>query len=275
MASARTSDGRIAYVTLLLATLALGACASLEAPGPVVADRPGYTDTPTALPAHAVQLEAGVTGDRINADYGAGRTDYLSLGEVLLRLGVGARTELRLFGNSYGTRITTGSPNVSGMEDIKVGAKVNLRAVPDSIHSWLPSAALLVATTLPTGAANIGAGAAQPEVKLAVNWTTPSPFSVYANLGAGAIETGSGHASRAWASVAGWWALNPSVSLFVEGLGIGRLSGAGTGTAGNYFDGGFTYLLNDRFQLDIRFGHGVGSETAQESFIGAGFARRW
>ncbi len=279
MASTHTSShprvARDVRAALFAASITLGACASLGAPGPVVADRPGSTDTPTALPAHAVQLEAGATDDRVGAQYGASRTEYLSLGEILLRFGLGANTEFRLFGNSYGTRTTDGSPTVGGMEDIKVGAKINLRAVPDSVHSWLPSAALLVATTLPTGATGIGAGAAQPEAKLAVNWTTPSPFSVYANLGSGAIETENGRATRAWASAAGWWALNPSVSLFVEGLGIGRLSGSGAGTSGNYVDGGFTYLVNERFQLDIRFGHGFGSETAQEGFIGAGFARRW
>ena len=81
-------------------TAALGACAHLGAPGPVVADRPGYTDTPVALPAGAMQLEAGVTDDRVGPS--DSRTEYVSAGETLLRLGLGARTELRLFGNSYG-----------------------------------------------------------------------------------------------------------------------------------------------------------------------------
>jgi hypothetical protein len=70
------------------------------------------------------------------------------------------------------------------MEDVKVGAKFKIRAVPDSVHSWLPNAALLAATTLATGATGIGAGAAQPAAKLAINWTTPSPLSLYANAGA-------------------------------------------------------------------------------------------
>src|SRR5262249_27718229 len=154
-------------------------------------------------------------------------------------------TELRLFGNSYATRLIGGSLSDQGIEDAKIGAKVNLRAVPDSTHSWLPSTALLAATTLPTGAAGIGASAAQPETKLAVSWTTPSPFSLYADLGYGAIETGSGRATRAWTSVAGWWAVNPRVSLFAEGLTIGRVHGSGPGTAGNDVDAGFTFLINE------------------------------
>lgn len=254
---------------------AFTACATFGAPGPVVADRPGYTDTPTAMPAHAVQLEAGATDDRVGTAAGAPATQYVTFGETLLRLGLGDRTELRLFGNSYATRLTDGSPAVRGLEDAKLGAKLNVRDVPDSVHSWLPSAALLGATTLPTGARGIGAGAAQPEAKLAVSWTTPSPYSLYADLGSGAIETGTGQATRAWLSVANWWAVNPRLSLFAEGLAIGRVHGTGPGTSGNDVDGGVTFLINDRFQLDLRAGHGLGSETSHEQFIGAGFARRW
>lgn len=260
---------------ILVVAFALGACASLGAPGPVVADRPGYTDTPTALPARALQLEAGITDDRVGAFSGSPATEYRTLGELLLRVGVGASIELRAFANSYATRNTRGAPSTSGMEDIKIGAKLNLRAVPDSVHTWLPNAALLVASTVATGAGGISAGAAQPEAKLAVNWTTAGPFSLYANLGVGAIQTGTGQASRAWVSAAGWYALHPRVSLFVEGLTIARVSGSGSGTSGNNIDGGITFLVNDRFQIDLRAGAGVGSELSQERFIGAGFARRW
>jgi hypothetical protein len=271
----RDSCGFLACGLLACGLFTFAACATFGAPGPVSADRPGYTDTPAALPARAVQLEAGVTDDRVGTAPGVSATEYRTFGETLLRFGVGARTELRLFANSYAARLTDGSSSVRGIEDAKVGAKVNLRAVPDSVHSWLPSTALLAATTVATGAKGISAGAAQPETKLAVSWTTPSPFSVYANLGYGAIETGSGRATRAWTSVAGWWAVTPRVSLFAEGLTIGRVRGSGTGTAGNDVDAGLTFLINDRFQVDLRAGHGLGSETSHEQFIGAGLARRW
>jgi len=258
-----------------LSAWAFTACATFGAPGPVVADRPGYTDTPTAMPARAVQLEAGVTDDRVGAALGAPATEYRTFGETLIRFGVGARTELRLFGNSYAARSTDDAPSVRGIEDAKIGAKVNLRAVPDSVHAWIPNTALLGATTIATGATGISAGAAQPEAKVAVSWTTPSPFSLFADVGYGAIETGTGRATRAWTSVAGWWAVSPRVSVFAEGLTIGRVHGSGPGTSGNDVDGGFTVLITDRFQVDVRAGHGLGSETSHEQFIGAGLARRW
>jgi hypothetical protein len=254
-------------------TAALGACAHLGAPGPVVADRPGYTDTPVALPAGAVQLEAGATDDRVGpSDL---RTEYVSAGETLLRLGLGGRTEARLFGNSYGRRTASGAGTTGGLEDFKLGAKLNLRSAPDSIHSWAPNVALLAATTLPTGASGFGASSSQPEVKVAMNWTTASPFSLYTNVGYGDIVNETGRAGKGWVSAASWWAINPRVSVFAEGLATGRVRGSGSGTAGNDVDGGITFLVNDRFQLDVRIGRGLGSETGSERFFGAGLAKRW
>lgn len=250
--------------------VAVCACAGrVSPPGAVSPDRPGYTDTPPVLPSGAVQLEAGYTDDRIDT-FG-----YSTIGETLLRLGVGGRSELRLFGNSYATRSITGLPSVSGMEDPKIGLKTTLRTKPDSIHSLTPNVSALFGLTLPMGATQFRAAHAQPEAKLAMNWTTASPFSLYSNLGAGRIYNDVGRADRAWASVAAWWSVNPKISVFAEGMQIGRLSGSGSGTAGSIVDGGITYLINDRLQLDARVGHGVGSETSPERFFGAGLARRW
>jgi hypothetical protein len=161
------------------------------------------------------------------------------------------------------------------MEDLKLGAKLNVRAVPDSVHSWAPNVALLAATTLATGAEAISAGQAQPEVKVAMNWTTASPFSLYSNVGWAGVYNETGRAGRAWLSTAAWWAINLRVSVFAEGLTAGRVSGSGSGTAGSDVDAGVTFLINDRFQLDARAGRGLGSETSTERFIGVGLARRW
>ena len=192
----RRARGAIIPCAMILATSAGGCAGHVSPPGTVTPDRPGYTDTPPALPSGALQLEAGYTDDR------TGALGYTTIGETLLRVGIGARSELRLFGNSYATRSTTGLPSVSGMEDPKIGMKTNLRAIPDSVHSAVPSVALLVAVTLPAGATGIGARRAQPEAKLAANWTTPSPFSVYSNLGVGAVYDGGQWGERGWVSVA-------------------------------------------------------------------------
>src|SRR4051812_17777754 len=99
-----------------------------SAPGPVIPDRPGYTDAPTVLPKHGVQLELGYTTDKIDA------VRYQTFGESLLRLGVGGSTELRLFGNSLARRSITNGANVAGLEDPKLGLKTSLFTKPDSVH---------------------------------------------------------------------------------------------------------------------------------------------
>jgi Putative MetA-pathway of phenol degradation len=246
----------------------LTACAGLHpTTGPVIADRPGYTDGPTALPGRSVQVEAGVTDDRVDG------VTYQSLGELLVRAGIGGRTELRLFGNSYGFRSVNGGPTTHGVEDFKFGAKVALHALPDSVHGWIPRLAVLAATTLPTGAADRTAHRAQPEAKLAASWTTSGPFSLYSNLGFGAVYDGTAWGSHGWGSVALWFAASSKVSLFGEGLVTGRIGG--TASSGDFVNGGLTYLFGTRLQADLRVGHGLGASVAHEHFVGAGVAWRW
>jgi len=64
-------------------------------------------------------------------------------------------------------------------------------------HRWSKAARARKAAQPKPSALNLGTVAAQrkahaqPEAKLAANWTTPSPFSVYSNVGAGAGYDGS------------------------------------------------------------------------------------
>jgi hypothetical protein len=254
-------------VSVIAAIVASGCAPFVTPPGPAMPDRPGYTDTPPALPRNAIQLEAGITDDR------AGAVGYRTLGEILLRAGVGGRTEARAFLNSFATLSVNGMQSASGMEDSKVGFKTNLRMKPDSVHSLLPNLSVLAGVTLPTGATAFRNAHSQPEAKLAMNWTTPSPFSVYSNVaGAGAYD-GTRWRERGWASVALWYSVNPRISVFGEGISTRSLH-AGAPPS-NDVDAGITYLINDRFQLDARVGHGIGRVSGSERFIGAGFARRW
>lgn len=259
---------RFAVATLrMTGLLLLTGCAALRpVTGVVVADRPGYTDTPTALPARSYQVEVGVTDDHV--DDGT----YRSAGELLVRAGVGKHVELRLFGNSYGVHWSPGIESTHGREDAKVGAKLSLHSAPDSVHGLLPRLALLAATTIATGAENRTAHKPQPEAKLAAAWTTSGPFSLYTNFGFGGVYDGTAWGTHAWTSAALWYAASPKISFFGEGLVVGRVSGSAT--ASKYLDGGMTYLFSDHLQVDARYGHGVGV-VSHEHFVGVGAAWRW
>lgn len=255
-------------VLLAIVPLLACGCAQLHTPaGAVAPDRPGFTDTPTALPAGAIQVEVGFTDDR------SGGTRYQSAGELLLRVGVPGPLELRLFLNSYASRATPSEATVHGMEDLKIGAKFRLIEKPDSVHGLTPNLALLAATTLPTGASHIGVRASQPEVKLAAAWTTSTPFSLYTNAGLGAVYDGVAWSDHGWGSLATWYAATPRLSLFVEGIHVQNMRGPAASSS--YVDGGVTLLFGDRLQVDARIGRGAGRPVASERFVGIGLARRF
>ncbi len=253
-------------VTAMLLT-GVAACAALHpTTGPVVADRPGYTDGPAALPAGGLGIEIGVTSDHV-----PGAT-YISVGELLIRAGIGERTELRVFGNSLGVLSAPGEATSQGLEDIKLGFKLALHTAPETVHGFVPRVAFLAATTVPIGAEERSAGKALPEAKLAAAWTTSGPFSLYTNVGIGAVYDGTSSGSHGWNSTALWFAASPKVSLYGEGLVIGRVSGVAT--PANYVDGGITYLLTTHLQADVRVGHGIGTNASNEQFFGAGLPWR-
>ncbi|MFI5232193.1 MAG: transporter [Gemmatimonadales bacterium] len=255
-------------VLLCFAPLVATACATLHGPaGPVMPDRPGFSDMPGVLPAGAVQVESGYTSDR------DGATTYRTTGEALVRVGTGSGIELRMFGNSYAVLATAGGTSLRGMEDSKIGAKVRLTEQPDSVHGLAPTLAFLFATSLPTGAPGIGAGVAQPEAKLSANWTTSGPLSFAANLGAAKAFDGAAWSTLGSAVACTSFDVTEHLSLFVEGMRAVALSGPSP--AATYVDGGVTVLLGDRLQLDAHIGRGISPGVSAERSFGFGVARRF
>lgn len=241
-----------------------GACAHFaSAPGPVVTDRPGYSDAPTVLPVGALQLETGYTYDHV------GDATYQTLGEALLRWGVQKRVELRGSPNSYVLRSDRGQM-VRGVEDARLGAKVRLLR-PDTARPFAPEVAVVIATTLPTGSARLSAGHVVPEAKFIGNWNVPHGASVLLN--AGLLDIGQSSVSMRFAgSGALWYAAARRVATFVELFSATNLRGQRNVVRNA--DAGATYLIGDRTQFDVRVGRSIGDERL-ERFVGIGFARRW
>jgi hypothetical protein len=253
---------------LWLIPLATAACIHpTTQPGPVLPDRPGFSDMPDVLPAGAVQVESGFTDDR------AAGVRYQTVGESLLRVGIGSGVELRMFGNSFALRSGGGAPIARGMEDAKVGAKFRLIEMPDSVHGLTPSLALLVTTSIPTGAPGLGAGVAQPEAHFAANWTTSGPFSFAANAGIAKAFDGAAWSSQGSAVASTSFDINEHLSLFAEGMRVAALSGPSQ--SGTYVDGGVTVLLGEQLQLDAHIGRGISRGVSGERSFGFGIAHRF
>jgi hypothetical protein len=230
---------------------------------PLVTDRPDFTES-ASVPGHGrVQIEGGWTTE------GSGDARAHSIGEILARIGIGHRFELRVEPGSWVSAENRADTDVSGLDDAAMGLKAVLfEAGP----AGTPDAALLLSVSLPTGAEKIGEEEVQPEARLALGWTLSEAWSLGTNVGWGRPVDGGRRFDQAVGSVALGRALGGPWGAFLELYGLAP-AGPGGGDAA-YVDGGLTLGLGPDAQLDLRVGSGV-TDTAADWFLGLGFARRW
>lgn len=153
---------RAASAVLLLTA---AGCATAPLAAPAATSRPGIARPAGTVASGHLQMEAGYS--RAHQD---GRTRHL-IGETLLRLGVGPRTELRAGWASY-QRTITDADTVEGAGDASVSIKHRFT----SAAGWMPAVAVIAGTTLPTGADRVSAGEAQPEGAVSAEWALPRGF---------------------------------------------------------------------------------------------------
>ena len=239
---------------------------------PLVTDRPDFTEASSTVGRGVVQLESGYTytydSDAI------GSTKSHSFPEALLRVGVLADWfELRIAQN-YAEETTTefgvSRTLATGSEDLYLGIKWGLTGQ----EGILPEMALITQMTVPTGSSSFTAGETLP----GINWLYGWDVNDWIATG------GSTQANRALDDVtdepylefAQSWTINYSladqVGAYTEWYVLAT-DGADTNHTENYADGGFTYLVTNNLQLDIRAGVGL-NDAADDYFVGSGFAIR-
>ena len=232
--------------------------ASAQAPD-LVTDRPDRTESATAVPRGLVQVETGYLFLR---DEGV---DTFEVPGTLVRLGLGARTELRL-----GHAGIIGSTRRHGAGDSEIGAKVNLIEAADG---WTPELAVLGGLSLPTGAEHHSSGGADPSFLVAGAHELSPRLSVGYNVGA-AWESSPDRRDREALllySLALGIGVTDRLGTFVEVFGDRRTTGdAPTGVS---IDGGLTFLLTRTMQIDLYGGRGLHGPTA-DTFVGTGLSFR-
>jgi hypothetical protein len=231
---------------------------------PLITDRPDFTESAETMAPGRVQLETGFT--RIDE---GGDTATDAWGEVLVRIGLSQRVELRLGLNSY-LQTTRPGEDLSGLQDSSIGVKIKLR---DTIEgSARPQVALLVGTTLPTGSTEYREPHAHPGTALALAWSLSPRFGLGVNLDYAYLSEEGEQFGELAASVAIGYALSKRLGGYLEYFGFDPQSGGRPGT--HFLDGGFTWLLSNNAQLDARAGVGLNSAAA-DYFVGLGAAWRW
>jgi hypothetical protein len=161
----------------------------------------------------------------------------------------------------------------SGADDLYLGCKLALTEQKKS----LPETALIVQTTVPTGASSVSAGEMLPGLNYLFGWDIIDDcLSAGGSVQANRAKDDAGHSYVELAqSMTVGYTLTQKLRMYTEWFAFVPTSALAADVGPEqYFDGGFTYLVTNNFQLDIRAGVGL-NDHADDFFAGAGFAVRY
>ena len=239
---------------------------------PLVTDRPDFTEASSTVGLGVVQIEGGYTYS-YDANNVGSSTNH-SYPETLLRVGILAEwLEARVAWNYasandtiFGANRTAGA----GSEDLYLGFKWALTGQA----GILPEMGIITQMTVPTGSHDFTAGETLPGVSWLYGWDLNDWIST-----GGSTQWNralDGETGRPYGEFAQSWTIGYSlcdrVGAYTEWFGI-MPDGADSDHTQNYANGGFTFLVNDNLQFDIRAGVGL-NEAADDFFTGAGLAYR-
>lgn len=235
---------------------------------PLVTDRPDFTEASSTVGRGIAQLEMGYT--YTFDDDGTTTTKSHSYPEPLLRYGIlDDWLELRIGWNYLHEEVA--GVSVSGSEDLYLGFKIGL--TPQ--EGILPEMALIPQMTVPTGASAFTADEALPGLNWIYGWEVNDFISTAGSTQFNrAIDDGTGNAYTEWAQ--SWtigYSLADRVGAYTEYFGLYPTS-ADTALPEHYFNGGFTFLINDDIQFDVRAGTGL-NDAADDYFAGTGLSIRF
>lgn len=266
-----TRSWRLAVFACALAALSETAALARQS-ADLVTDRPDATESAVTVPLKSVQMEFG--GRWLFDRSADGELDIVEVPGTLVRVGMSQRVELRLgWGGWVETALESSRERhrVDGFADPEVGMKWALME-PAGMEL-----ALLAHVTLPAGDEIVGAPGVDPSVRLAAAHPLGNRASIGVNLGYEfrSVEGGRDSDVRRL----GRWVYSGSMGVditsrwggFVELFG--DLPASDPGPAVHVVDGGVTYLVAPRVQLDLSAGVGV-NDVAPDRFVGVGLSLR-
>ncbi len=235
---------------------------------PIVTDRPDFTEASVTVGRGVLQIEMGYT--YVFDNDGASQTIAHSYPETLFRYGIFAEwLEFRAAWN-YTNEIVD-SAESGGAEDLYLGFKIAL--TPQ--EGILPEMAIMPQMTVPTGAAAFRGNDVHPGVNWLYGWDINDWLSTGGSTQINRTVTTLG--GQPFSEFAQSWTIGYSLSdrvgAYTEYFALIPHSGEGAKPQ-HYFDGGFTYLLSDDIQWDIRGGVGLNA-AADDYFVGTGLSLRF
>lgn len=236
------------------------------APGPeIVTDRPTVTPAPFVVPPNYIQAENGLA---LRKEHSGGS---FNVPQTLVRLGVLPRVELRLTVPNY-FLIKGGQNDLSGVNDMSVGTKVQLGPLPGKIDF-----AVIPGFTIPTGSTSLSTNAVDPFIqftasrKLSENWTIGSAHSIFMQTEASETQTQGISTARKnviyQPTCVFFRKLGPRADLFAEYAGnfaMAKLSD-------QIIDSGAVYRFRRNQQIGIRAGVGL-TRASPTAFVEFGYS---
>ncbi len=240
---------------------------------PLVTDRPDFTEASSTVGKGVLQIEFGYTYTQ-NRDNGSETISH-SLGEPLFRYGILADwLEFRFAAfPTVEERNPAGGPNdtTTGTEDLYLGFKIGL--TPQ--EGILPEMAILPQMTVPSGSSAFTNNQTLPGVNWLYSWALSDDLSVAGSTQFNRAVNDTGDAYTEWAqSATAASGTTEEVGGYLEWYGLFPHAASGGVKPEHYLNGGFTYLISNDVQFDIRAGYGL-NDVADDVFIGSGFSVRF
>ncbi|MBN2280521.1 MAG: transporter [Candidatus Marinimicrobia bacterium] len=248
------------YLFVLLMTISLLA----QVPD-MVTDRPDQTESSITVPNGWIQIETGTLKEK---DSPQKRLEFTNIvyNTTLLRYGLFDKTEMRFGWEYLNEYILSGDmeADATGIAPLVVGFKTQI----SEENGWVPELAFLGHLTIP----NVGKDEFQtdyltPEFRFAGTKTLNENFTAAINLGGEWVDA-IPNTNIFYSFVIGM-GVNDKISAFAEiyGYVIKDFN------PDHRFDTGFTYLINNNFQIDLSAGIGI-NDKAPDYFISGGLSFR-
>lgn len=210
----------------------------------IVTDRPDQTESSSTIEKGALQIESGIL-------YGTAKDDFFSE-EVLLaptvlwRYGITNGIELRLLTEFASVKDKLTSEKSSGITDLQVGTKIQVLK-KENVKTEI---AFLSHIIIPTAKSELTLNEIGTINKLSIAHDIGDTFGLGYNIGYDYFGYSSGNLTYSLALGIG---ISDKVGFYIEPYGaIVEFDNHESS-----FDAGFTYLVNDNFQLDISAGTGL------------------
>jgi outer membrane putative beta-barrel porin/alpha-amylase len=246
--------------------------------GPLITDRPDFTESTAVIPFGHLHLETGYTFTY--DDENGLRSSDQTFPEALLRVGVVKDWELRLGWTGWSLteelfteendagRMVRREEHDDGGTDMTVGFKRYL--LPQK--GLRPELGVIGELSLPTGTGTKSSGDVDPQVKILWSYDLPADSYVAGNLNFAVPTSEDGRFFQTSASVSLGHQLTDWMGMYVEYFGF-YPNDRWTDCA-HTVNGGFTFLITDNLQFDVRTGAGL-NEEADDFFAGAGLSMRF